>query len=455
MAIHPDSLALLELSSTEGIAKSMHRVAAGLTDEHWLPASHRYRTKGKNRGSNRLQDDLAKSILHSDALSEYVAISAPVHSVDGWSLLGRAIHCLLKGDYYSAVHLGYYSELRAALALLASQGIGVFNTLHSVIDFDGDCSLLKPVDEREERVGNHQWTWLVFSWWAQQPRAIELLRKVVRPDGQPLGTWIDAMTKEGFALKGVGTEWLKMWGIDIGRYFADRDARNSASYWPNTINSWEARTVLQDFQAVSDMWQPLEPTSESRFAQLDRHLVRIVLARGYSGATGKRTTSENGRSEFESEVDVLLRNVGMNESMRMGWTAFLTDTEVTNPAIVQMANGSAKVGATGHVVEVMCRATMLLRLATGASASLLSEAGIGRERLDFWIQAVGTGRGIWRPKAPPEDLMDLWADVEAALEQIDSTRGDEPNAGEMRVNESREMAILGECERVALWGLGL
>ena len=456
MEIHPDSLAVLQSSSTEGIAKSMHRVAAGLADQHWLPVSHRYRNKGQHRGSNRLQDDLSSGSLHSAELSEYVGISAPVHTMDGWSLLGRAVHCLLRGDYYNAVHLAYYSELRAALALLASQGIGVFNNPHCVIDSDSGCKLLKPVDENEERVGNHQWTWLVFKWWAQQPRATELLRKVIRPGGQPLGTWVDAMTRARFALEGIGAEWLKLWGIDISRYLADRDARNVASYWPNTINSWEARTILQDYQAVSDMWQPLEPTSESRFARLDKYLVRIVLSQGHFGATGKRTTSTAGRSELEGEVETLLRNMGMSESTRIEWTGFLTDAEVNDPPIVQTASGKSKVGTTSHVVEVMCRATMLLRLATGASAGLLSDAGIGRERLEFWIQAIGTGRGIWQPKAPPEDLVDLWADVEAALEQIeDSTKGTQPNAEEIWVRESRGMAILGECERVALWGLGL
>ena len=39
-----------------------------------------------------------------------------------------------------------------------------------------------------------------------------------------------------------------------------------------------------------------------------------------------------------------------------------------------------KVGDASHVVEVISRATMLLRLATGASATLLSDAGIERER---------------------------------------------------------------------------
>ena len=120
-----------------------------------------------------------------------------------------------------------------------------------------------------------------------------------------------------------------------------------------------------------------------------------------------------------------------------------------------MAKGTAKVGKTSHVVEVMCRATMLLRLATGASATLLSDAGIGREKLDFWIQAVGTERGIWQSGAPPDDLVDLWGDVEVALEQIDSMKGTKVGSQELWARESRNLAVLGECERVGLWGLGL
>ena len=330
MEIHPDSLAVLQSSSTEGIAKSMDRVA-GLAQEHWLPVSHRYRNKGRRRGSNRLQNDLSSGSLHSEELSEYVGVSAPVHSMDGWSLLGRAIHCLFKGDYYSAVHLAYYSELRAALALLASQGIGVFNSSHCVIDSDGDCKFLKPLDDGEERLGEHQWTWLVFRWWAEQSRATDLLRKVIKPGGQPLGTWVDAMTRARFALEGIGTKWLKLWGIDIGRYSADRDARNAASYWPNTINSWEPRTIFQDCQAVADMWQPLEPTSESRFARLDKYLVRIVLSQGHFDATGQRATSAAGRSEFEREVGTLLHNMAMSESTRIEWKGFLTEADVNGP----------------------------------------------------------------------------------------------------------------------------
>ena len=338
----------------------MNRVADGLSSNHWLPEQHRYRNSGKGRGNNRLRSDLSSGEVHGEELSEYIGISAPVHLMDGWSLLGRAIHCLLRGDPYSAVHLAYYAELRAALAILASEGIGVFSELHCVIDSTGHCKFVKPMNEDGGVLGTHLWTWLVFKWWAREPRAVELLNKVIRPGGASLGTWIGAMPKARFALGEIGAGWLELWGIDIGRYFADQEARNDASYWPNTINSWEPRTTATSHQAVSDIWLPLEPTPEARFAELDKHLLRIVLFQGYFGATGQMPTSEAGRTGFRSEVEILLRSIGMNDSTKSLLRDFLTDAGFEKPAVIQMASGKAKVGSTSHVVEVMSRATMLL-----------------------------------------------------------------------------------------------
>ena len=36
------------------------------------------------------------------------------------------------------MHLGYYAELRAVLAIVASEGIGIFDRLHFVIDEYGE-----------------------------------------------------------------------------------------------------------------------------------------------------------------------------------------------------------------------------------------------------------------------------------------------------------------------------
>ena len=302
MDIHKDTMAVLQSSSALGMTIAMEKVSAGLTDDHWLSNAHRYRNKGRRLGNNRLKDDLSSRAIHNEALSEYVGVSAPAHSLDGWSLLGRSINSLLKGDAYNAVHLAYYAELRAAISLLAAQGIGVYNQPHCVIKVDGTCELVNALDEKGRRVGSHQWTWLVFQWWAQEQRAIDLLRAVIRPNGGSLGMWVDAMNTAGFALEELGAEWLRVWGMDIGRFFADRDARNSASYWPNTINSWEQRPTVEDCQTVADIWRLLEPSSEARFAELDNHLLRIVLVSGYFAASGKRRTSGTGRLGFEREV---------------------------------------------------------------------------------------------------------------------------------------------------------
>ena len=433
----------------------MNNVAANLPDGQWLADSNPYRNKGKRRGENKLRSDLSKRSVGSD-LSEYIGVSAPVHSMDGWSLLGRSITCLLRGDPYNAVHFAYYAELRAALAILASQGIGVFNAPHCVVDSSGSCRIVEALDEEEQHIGNHQWTWLAFKWWTQEPRAVDLLRKAVIPGKDPLGIWVDAMRKAGFALREVGAEWLSMWGIDIGRCLADREARNATSYWPSSINPWDPRTIVEDYKVVSNLWSPLEPSFEARFAELDRHLLRIVLLEGYFGSTGERKTSKVGRAGLQAEVEHILSNMGMQASAGQFWRKFLSDTDVEMPEVIQMANGKSKVGKKGHVVEVMSRATMLLRLATGASANLLFEAGITREDLDFWVQGVGTVRGIWHPKDAPEELIDLWADVDSVLQQMEfHVDSDSPSTRAVWQEESKGLAILGECERAALWGLGL
>ena len=456
MKLDTDSLSLLSSSSAKGVALSMRRVAAGLSDGHWLSPSNRYRRQRNRGGNNRLKDDLSNNRVYNNELGEYIGVSAPVHSLDGWSFLGRSIHCLARGDPYNAVHLAYYAELRAALAMLATEGVGVFGYPHCVIDSSSICSIVKPVDEEGNRVGTHQWAWLAFQWWAQQPRAVELLRKVIRPGGRPLGAWVEAMTKARFALRALGPSWLQLWGIDIRRYFADRDARNAASYWPNTINNWKSRSAAENYRAISHIWMPLEPTSEARFAELDKHLLRLVLTQGYINVSGHAITSQTGRKGFDREVEALLSNVGMNYSGQSSWQHFLTDARFGEPPVIEMANGTAKVGKKTHVAEVMCRATMLLRLATGASAMLLSDAGIERQHLEFWIQAVGTERGIWQPKKPPEAMIDLWADVEYELERIDDwAYGPEPSLQDLWAAQSRGLTVLGECERVALWGLGL
>lgn len=86
-------------------------------------------------------------------LAQYIAASAVLHANDGWSYLGRAISCLMVGDAHRALHLAYYAELRAAISLLAGEGIGIFNQKHYVVN--AAHSTLKLTVSR----GTHQVAW--------------------------------------------------------------------------------------------------------------------------------------------------------------------------------------------------------------------------------------------------------------------------------------------------------
>ena len=456
MEIHEDALDLLGKSSPNGVALAMNRVASNLNGGDWLSRSHRYRDRRGGRGNFRFKDDLSNRRVNADEMAEYIGVSAPVHSLDGWALLGRAIHSLLRGDPYSSVHLAYYAELRAALSLLATQGIGVFDRVHCVIDEKGDCTLVDALDECKETIGSHQWTWLVFQWWAEHARAVQVLGKVIQPGGEPLETWIAAMSKAQFALQQIGSEWLHMWGMDIGRYFADREARNLASYWPNTVNSWGARTAVKDFEQVAGLWLSLEPTAATRFASIDRHLLRIVLQRGYFGASGHQRTSQAGLSGLAIEVDSVIREMALGDSLGESWQSFLADGQGEPLAVIQLAGSKTKVGRSEHVVEVVARATMLLRVATGASAILLSESGIGRGDVAGWLESIGAGRGLWLAGNPPGDLVDLWRNVGEVMDDIEDVL-DEGDKSRLEIWEqsTHGVNVFGECERVGLWGLGL
>jgi len=111
------------------VEQTLAKLDPFLTRSRWLAKTNRYSINT----IKRLTSD-AKTSLHGKELAQYISASAILHCADGWSYLGRAINCLLKGDPHRVVHLAYYAELRAALSLLACEGVGVFKNVHFVID---------------------------------------------------------------------------------------------------------------------------------------------------------------------------------------------------------------------------------------------------------------------------------------------------------------------------------
>lgn len=384
-------------------------------------------------------------------LSEYIAASAPLHCADGWSLLGRALHCHADRDADATRHLAYYAELRAAMSLLATEGIGVFYRRQFVVEAPLGCEELRSG-------GTHEFVWLALEHWSGLPRSAELLATVIRPGGVPLEDWLQHFRGAVASWLPIGTDWLRSWGLDLKRLSEDRDARNEASYRPTRLKSKRFLHVPESSAFMRNLWTMCEPYGASRFEPIDRHLLRTSVERAFNAETGKEPAED--APGFSKRVDSMVKAVAPGGPSHERWKRFLTRRDdPDDSAVTAEASGDVTAEHPGHHVQVMARAMLLLRVATGACCLLLAAASFGRHELEFWWRSFGEERGLWGPGDEPDDFVDLWADIEAASAELGDW--DVANAGSSvaQVNWRRECArgisVLGQCERIALWGLGL
>lgn len=394
--------------------------------------------------------------INQKHLSEYIAASATLHCADGWSFLGRALDCLAQGDADVTRHLAYYAELRGAVSLLAAEGVGIFNTRHAVLDSSGRCQKLPRL--KQQYSGTHRITWLALEHWAGLKRSADLLAEIIEPGGIPLGDWLEAFPGAKTTWHPIGAEWLKTWGLDLKRLSDDREARNEASYRPTHLNPGVFLQVSESSRFMCRLWTIHEPSTPSRFEFIDRHLLRLSLERAFEAVMGKRV--EDDPSEFRNRVAAMLYAVAPSGLSVDEWERFLTrDVQPADSILTTEARGTVATRDPGHHVQVVARAALLLRVATGACALLLREAGFGRSELEFWWKNLGEERGLWEPGNEPDELLDLWADVEIALDEMHewevSKSGANVSYAIWQREQSYAISVLGECERIALWGLGL
>lgn len=433
---------VLKKSDREMVRVALRRLPMYMKQKRWLGTKNAYR--GGQPGAQ----------LNHKHLGEFIAASAPLHCADGWALLGRALDCHARGDADGARHLGYYAELRGAMSLLAAEGIGVFDSKHAVLESSGTC--LKLPGRRVPRT--HLITWLALKHWAGLKRSADLLADVIEPGGVPLSEWLDAFQGVAGAWHPIGDRWLRTWGLDLQRMAKDQKARNVASYRPSHVDPGPCLPVLDCSGFVRDLWEICEPSSVSRFELLDRHLLRLGLEAAFKGITGKKASDDC--SSYEGRVRAMLGAVAPEGPLVEELERFLTrDSQPEDPSLTSEASGVLAANHPRHHVQVMSRAALLLRFATGACAAMLRHADLARNDLEFWWKALGEERRLWDPGGEPEELVDLWADVESALRgvrewEVAANEGGASQA-EWRRECSQEISVLGECERIALWGLGL
>ena len=440
---------ILRDASRDSVQRRLRYVRRYFPRGKWLSTGNRYRD---DCTSVLRRDRSVGRGIDGGQLGQYLAVSSILHCAAGWTFLGDAISCHARGDRNGARHLAYYAELRGAMALLATEGVGVFDEVHYVLDGSGNCR-----DLGSRRLGTHTLAWDALEQWAGSEGAAKLLATVITPHGVPLKTWFEGSSSAA-SLFHIGKDWLTSWGFDLHVLSEDRDSRNAASYLPNALLESKALEMVDISHYLTGLWRVFEPSSGSPFGELDKYLLRESLIKSFEASSG--LSAKGNPVEYEGYLNGILENIlGTGPGSKL-WKDFLMRrVDPETPLVIKLARETASRADPTHHIQVVCRAALLLRVATGACAKLLREAGIRGEDVAFWWKTTAEGRGVWDANSIPVRTQDLWKDIFDALQEIAGwqrkTSGSNPSLMKWRRECAPHIAILTECERIALWGLGL
>ncbi|WP_135210306.1 hypothetical protein [Vitreimonas flagellata] len=439
MSLSAANSSMIPLASTKAIEDTLGSATSTIRAKRWLSPANRYRLDT----IMRVEADRQSGTIKRGHLAQYIAVSTLLHCTDGWSYLGRSLQALISGDSKSAIHLAYYAELRAAMSILACEGIGVMNTRHFIVD------AANSVRELPNPKGTHNFVWDCISWWANDVRSGPYLANLVRPGGQSLETWL-APLGGSTIISAHAQHWFLQWGMDLMLMGDDQRARNEASYRPSGMTG-RAEPLLKDALAfVIDLWSALETSHSAGFDEIDRYILRLSLEKAFLGRTGLNPRLH--RKRFEAYIRPCVAQHAWSQASQDAWFDFLRRKTAREDSKLFHYSQLSPASTKHAELAVISRACLLLRIASTATQRVFERAGIAKADLEFWRDQVGVHRGFWGLSGPPTPLTDLWADIRdliADLRLFGATKT--TNHHQFTMAHSTALTSIGSCERVALW----
>jgi hypothetical protein len=336
--------------------------------------------------------------------------------------------------------MAYYAELRAALSLLAANGLLTFNSVVFALGPGGELRRATP------GLGTHRLAWRLLDHWTRRTAAFDLLGDTLRPFNLPLRDWLEAAAIAELAAPAQATaqHWLRAWSLDLQRMDADQEARNRFSYNPTRLYP---RPAFAAEPFVTRTWRLLEPTPGNPFAAFDRHLLRAIVdlivtttvaaaaAQDADGAAGGAPTPLAA-----TPAQALDRYIASARAWTGPgpWEAFLRrdGPDAGDAPLVTFA-----ATRDDNPWCLLSRALILLRVAAGAVRNGMTAAGvIGAPELAGWAHALALERNL--VDAAVDDLHDLWDDIEVALDHLAQVSGTQAMLRQLETSE-----------RVALWAV--
>lgn len=352
----------------------------------WLSARHPYRVP------DVISTIKPPAVVDESRMREYIVASIIPHLVDGWNYLGSATSAMLRSQPQVAIHLAYYAELRAAMALLAAEGVGIFNTRHYAIQDNGDIAELKG--------RTHETTWDLMTAFGNDVARSAHVQNAIIVESHTIADWV-AIVNPTYASAGyTASQWLRSWSIDLSLGSRDGALRNIVSYRPTGIRFPDpARIPTPGIQeAVIGMWEVLEPAALPSSVMLDLYMLEKTLRDSGIGSKWGRYIRPLQRVSSSALWNFLVGGV--------------------SPPLIMLRAAEAPLDANHDPVPIVARALLLLRLGSGVARHVFSDAGVGAGDLRFWWEPAGEEWGFWQPSAAPSVMSDLWADVEFGIQSL-------------------------------------
>lgn len=316
-------------------------------------------------------------------LREYIAISSVLHCFDSWKFLARAINANLVGDFSSAIHLVYYSELRAAMSLLATQGIGIFSKKHFIID--------SSLNHHGLNGNTHQITWQLLDKWSETNAARDLIYNIIKPEKIPLGYWLTQLSSNSTKSL-IVHDWLVNWGMDLRLWAEDKNLRNQVSYRPSSLSAHK-NSFQENLKQLQTFWTLIEPG----FAELDRWLLLETLR--YI----KLAMFSTSRTPYKNFVYQTFVDANISKEKQSILEPFLFSDQQN--IFIENAKDNNKF----EFQNLFSRATMLLRIASGSVANLLQSESVGKDDVKFWIDEINKDNVLF--SSEPSYFTDFYEDV--------------------------------------------
>ena len=402
----------------------------------WLGPRNRYLTKTTLRTNDKTSPQIYRQLV------QYIAASAPLHAADSARYLGRSLFCHAINDTHAARHFAYYAELRAAMSILASEGVGVFDTRHYVVT---GPAKLETVRDR----GTHKYVWEALEEWSRGGRAETLVKRVVRLNGRPLDVLL-GKAFPGMSLH-VAASWFATWGLDLHILSDDQKNRNTSSYRPMMLQRDDAHSPSQASRDLRALWEAFEPAPASSFRRLDDHLVRLAFEQQAKKVARRRT---KGYEKLAHDVATASGAFGPEEELLAEFLVRGNESTAKDLRLIAAAreNQDKRTEWVGHF-SMISRAALLLRFALGATVLLITDSGLQLSAFQHWLKTWAIRSSVSASERSPSDTLALWEDVNVALDDVQQCDPGVITFAEMLAKVSTSIVLLGECERIALWAL--